>query len=112
MSIGGIENLAGIGGFRPLAPPVATTPAANPAAGAGAASGPSFGNLVLDGLQRLDGAQRTADGLAVQAANGTLENLHDYTIAATEAQVTTQVTVALRNKAVEAFTEIMRMQVG
>lgn len=108
MSIGGIESLAGVGGFTPLVPPTATSGSA----GTAGPSGPSFGNLVLDGLDRLDGAQRTADGLAVQAASGNLDNLHDYTIAATEAQVTTQVTVALRNKAVEAFTEIMRMQVG
>jgi flagellar hook-basal body complex protein FliE len=31
-------------------------------------------------------------------------------IASTEAQVTTELTVALRNKAVDAFNEIMRMQ--
>ncbi len=65
----------------------------------------------IDGLDRLDGVQRTADQLSVQAATGELQNIHDYTIAATQAAVTTQVTVAVRNKAVEAFTEIMRMQV-
>jgi flagellar hook-basal body complex protein FliE len=31
-------------------------------------------------------------------------------IASTQAQVTTELTVALRNKAVDAFNEIMRMQ--
>ncbi|WP_323792677.1 flagellar hook-basal body complex protein FliE [Nocardioides sp.] len=115
MSINGIESLgsfgaAGATGFTPLAPPQAS-PASGRTAGAGAASG-SFGDLVLDGLDRLDGVQQSADKLAVQAATGELQNIHDYTIAATQAQVSTQVTVALRNKAVEAFSEIMRMQVG
>lgn len=70
-----------------------------------------FGDLVLDGLDRLEGLTDKADNLSVQAATGKLENIHDYTIAASEAQVATQMTVALRNKAVEAFNEIMRMQV-
>ncbi len=107
MGVEGISSALSAAGFTPLAPA-----AAQPTTGTRAASGPAFGDLVLDGLDRLDGVQRTADQLAVQAATGDLQNLHDYTIAATEAQVTTQVTVALRNKAVEAFTEIMRMQVG
>ena len=81
-----------------------------------AVSGPTgpdteFGSLVLDGLDRLEGLTDKADGLAVQAATGKLENIHDYTIAASEASVASQLTVALRNRAVEAFTEIMRMQV-
>lgn len=70
-----------------------------------------FGSLVLDGLDRLEGLTDKADGLAVQAATGKLENIHDYTIAAGEAQVASQLTVALRNKGIEAFNEIMRMQV-
>ena len=108
--INGIESLGAAAGFTPLAPPQAS-PRVGGAGGAGAVGG-NFGDLVLDGLDRLDGVQKSADSLAVQAATGELANVHDYTIAATQAQVSTQVTVALRNKAVEAFTEIMRMQVG
>lgn len=109
MSVSGIEAA----GFTPyVAPQVATAaPAAPSAAGATAGTGSSFGDLVLDGLDRVDGVQKQSDSLALQAATGDLQNIHDYTIAATQAQVTTQVTVAIRNKAVEAFTEIMRMQV-
>lgn len=103
MSVSGIEGV----GFTPFTPPqIPTAPSFEIGAGA-----PDFGGMVLDGLDRLDGVQKTADQYAVQAATGDLSNLHDYTIAATQAAVTTQVTVAIRNKAVEAFTEIMRMQV-
>lgn len=115
MSVPAIEAIEGLGtlagtDFTPYVAP--SVPASSvTAAGAAPAAGPDFGSLVLDGLDRLDGVQRTADSLAVQAATGTLDNLHDYTIAASQAQVSTQVTVAVRNKAVEAFTEIMRMQV-
>jgi flagellar hook-basal body complex protein FliE len=106
MSVNGIEAI----GFTPLVAPVATPPAAAPAA----ASGPNadFGSMVLDGIERLEGLQDSADSLAVRAASGTLPNIHDYTLAATEAEVATKLTVAVRNKAIEAFTEIMRMQVG
>ena len=47
----------------------------------------------------------------MQAATGDLSAIHDYTLAATEAQVATQLTVAVRNKALDAFNEIMRMPV-
>jgi flagellar hook-basal body complex protein FliE len=73
-------------------------------------TGADFGSMVLDGIDRLEQVQQKSDSLAVQAATGDLQSIHDYTIAATEAQVTTQLTVAVRNKAVEAFNEIMRMQ--
>ena len=110
MSVSGIEA----GGFSPyVAPRVDPSGTAGGSAAARSASpaeGADFGNLVLEGIQRLDGVQRQSDGLAVQAATGDLQSIHDYTIAATQAAVTTQVTVAVRNKAVEAFTEIMRMQ--
>lgn len=87
--------------------PAGATPA--PTAAAGPDS--EFGSLVLDGIDRLEGLTDKADGLAVQAATGKLENIHDYTIAASEASVASQLTVTLRNRAVEAFNEIMRMQV-
>jgi flagellar hook-basal body complex protein FliE len=104
MSVSGIE---GIGGFTPLVAPTATPAPAGP-------TGPNqeFGSMVLDGIDRLEGIQDKADSLAVQAASGTLPNIHDYTLAAAEADVATKLTVAVRNKAIESFTEIMRMQVG
>lgn len=108
MSIGGIEGA----GFTPYVAPQVGTREVATTSRTGEGTGAAFGDMVLDGLQRLEGVQSKADHLAVQAATGDLANIHDYTIAATEAAVTTQLTVAVRNKAVEAFTEIMRMHVG
>lgn len=100
----------GAAGFTPYVAPTLPTPPAGPAGGVSGASG-DFGSMLLDGVDRLEGIQDKADQLAVQAATGDLSNIHDYTTAATEAAVSTKLTVAVRNKAIEAFNEIMRMQV-
>jgi flagellar hook-basal body complex protein FliE len=118
MSINGIEA---IGGFTPLTPVTLRTGGAEAAsgvkplvesAGVSGAGGAEFGDMLSQGLQNLEGLHDRADQLAVQAATGDLDNIHDYTLAATEAEVATKLTVAVRNKAIESFTEIMRMQVG
>jgi flagellar hook-basal body complex protein FliE len=78
---------------------------------AASASGSNFGDMVMRAIERLDTTQRTADAYAKQAATGTLARVEDYLQAATESQLMTQLTVAVRNKAVEAYQEIMRMAV-
>jgi flagellar hook-basal body complex protein FliE len=80
---------------------------ATPTAGAG----DDFGSWLGNALDTVSGSQARADDLAVQAATGDLDAIHDYTIASSEAQLLTQLTVEVRNRAVEAFNDIMRMQV-
>lgn len=70
-----------------------------------------FGKSITAALDELDRLHSQADGLATQAATGDLESVTDYLVAATEAQLATQVTAAVRNRAVEAFNDIMRMPV-
>ena len=110
MSVSGIEAIGGFTPSSPRTPPVARRRVSGPApTGAAADVRQPACSTASTGSR----ASRTrADKLAVQAATGDLDDIHDYTIAATEASVTTQLTVAVRNKAVEAFNEIMRMQVG
>ena len=95
------------GGFPDL--PGATDPTA--AAGAASGSAPSFGQVLGHAVDGLQAAQANADRLAVSAATGDLTNVHDYMIAATEASLDTELTVAVRNKAVDAFNQIMNMGV-
>jgi flagellar hook-basal body complex protein FliE len=99
MAIAPIGPMTGLAGIASAAPA--------PADATQRAPGSAFANA----LDNVEAAQDTADALAVQAATGDLTDIHNYTIAATEASVTTQLTVAVRDRAVEAFNEIMRMQI-
>ncbi len=96
----------------PLASPVVGPPRIDPPAGASGASpaGGSFAAALGAGLDQVQKAQTTADGLAVQAATGTLSDPSQYLIASTQASLATELTAAVRNKAVEAFNQIMAMQ--
>ncbi len=80
---------------------------------AGQVGGPSgdFGNVVTNALQGMQDTQDSANTLAVQAATGDLTDVHNYTIAATEAALQTEMTVAVRDRAVAAFNQIMAMQI-
>ncbi len=70
-----------------------------------------FASVLAASFDKLQGAQSTADSLATQAATGDLKDVHDYMIASTEASLATEMVVTIKNKAVEAFNEIMRMPV-
>ncbi len=107
MSVGGIESIlprTATASLSPLSGTEASTGTSGP-------SGPQFGQMLVKGLEGLESLQDKTDGLAVQAATGDLRDVHDYMIAAQEASVATEVVVTLKNKAVEAFTEIMRMPI-
>jgi flagellar hook-basal body complex protein FliE len=76
----------------------------------GGAGGSGFASALAGGLEHLQSTQTKADDLAVKASTGNLTDIHDYMIASTEASLSTQLTVAVRNKALDAFNEIMRLQ--
>jgi flagellar hook-basal body complex protein FliE len=98
-------------GWTGGAGPAGAIPPGDTAAAAGGAGTQSFGQAMTKALDSLQGAQAKADRLAVSASTGDLTNVHDYMIASTEASLATQLTVAVRNKAVDAFNQIMNMGV-
>lgn len=106
MAISAITSLPALASLQGALPSLPSTAATADTAGAA-----GFGDLVAGALENLNSLHATADDLAIQAATGDLSDVHEYTIAATEAELATQLTVAVRDKAVEAFNDIMRMQV-
>ncbi|MFD2091936.1 flagellar hook-basal body complex protein FliE [Blastococcus deserti] len=70
-----------------------------------------FAAVLAASFDKLQGTQAAADELAAQAATGDLKDVHDYMIARNEASLATEMVVTFKNKAVEAFNEIMRMPV-
>ena len=100
--LSGITGLSGVSGIDGV----------DGTAGAGAVKGPNenFAGLLSQGLENVQATQKKADDLAVQVADGTLKDPAQYTMAANEASLGLQLTLAVRNKALDAFQEIMRMQ--
>jgi len=105
--IGGISFPTAVAGLAGVTGTAATPDVAQ----ASAAGDNGFASVLVSSLEELQAKQSTSDGLAVQAATGDLRDVHDYMIAANEAKLATDMVVTIKNKAVEAFNEILRMPV-
>jgi flagellar hook-basal body complex protein FliE len=92
-------------GFNPIGPP-SVTPTTAPDSAAKA----DFGSKIASSVDQLEQAQKAADESSKLAATGDVASVEAHMAALTEAQLTTQLTVAVRDRAVESFNEIMRMQ--
>jgi flagellar hook-basal body complex protein FliE len=72
--------------------------------------GASFGQSITGAIDDLRQLQSTSNELSVAAVTGDLDDIHSAMIASARASVTLELVAAVRNKGVEAFNEIMRMQ--
>ena len=71
----------------------------------------SFGNLLSNALDKVNEMQLESQEYKKMLAVGEVDNLHDVTIAADKADTALQVVMAIRGKVVEAYKEIMRIQI-
>jgi len=72
---------------------------------------PGFGEMLAKGIESVTASQETASTLSGQLATGELTDIHEFTTAAAKASLGVSLTANVRNRAVEAYQEIMRMQV-
>lgn len=72
--------------------------------------GSAFGTSLTGAVDNVQQLQSTSNELTLQAITGDLDDIHSATIASSRAAVTLELVAAVRNKGVDAFNEIMRMQ--
>ena len=71
----------------------------------------SFKDAVKNALGEVNHLQSQADEMAMKLATGDLEDVHRAMIAMQKAKLALDLTIQVRNKVIEAYQEIMRMQV-
>lgn len=69
-----------------------------------------FGQQFKQTLEKVNTAQNTSDKLTNQLVTGEVKDVHEVMIASQKASLSLQLTVQVRNKVVEAYQEVMRMQ--
>ncbi|RSL33164.1 flagellar hook-basal body complex protein FliE [Salibacterium salarium] len=71
----------------------------------------SFKQALNEAITNVNDRQVESNEMTSKLASGEVENLHEVMVAAEKASVTLQTTVEVRNKALESYKQVMRMQV-
>jgi len=71
----------------------------------------NFDDFLKNALDEVNKLQKDSENYTKLLALGEVENIHDVTIAAEKANIALQMTLTIRNKVVDAYKEIMRMQI-
>ncbi|MCM3569593.1 flagellar hook-basal body complex protein FliE [Neobacillus mesonae] len=71
----------------------------------------SFANVLKGYLDNVDTTVKQSTDLSNKLAAGEIDNIHDVMIASQKAKTALELTVTVRDKAVEAYQEMMRMQI-
>lgn len=71
----------------------------------------TFGEFLQDALGSVNNLQNQSKQASLNLAAGKIQDIAEVTIAAEKASVALQLTMQVRNKVVESYQEVMRMQV-
>lgn len=101
-----IEAMQALGAHDEVAP-LQRTP---PATGQGPA-GVSFGARIAEGLGELNGQLLATQTDLQRLAAGEAQNLHEIMVRLEESRISLQLALQVRNRVLEAYQDVMRMQV-
>lgn len=94
--ISSVTGAAGVNGAQSTVPPRASE---------------GFANTITSALEAVSDAEFAADAIAEDIATGGDASVQELMTSMTKAQLSVDLLVQVRNKAVEAYQEIMRMQI-
>jgi len=103
LSPGMISGLTGAGGVDPAGNAGISRIQPNEAVG------PAFGEVLSGVFDQVNGAQMRADSMVEALALGEPVEIHQVMLALNEASNAMSMTMQVRNKALEAYQELMRM---
>ena len=72
---------------------------------------PTFGEYLVDSLKKVNALEHHAEERTAALAAGKVEDVSEVIVAAQKAEIAVQLTLHLRDRAMSAYQEIMRMQV-
>lgn len=72
---------------------------------------PSFRETLKSALAKVNDLQINSDNAMEKYVTGESDNLHELMISIEEAKIALQFTIEVRNRIIEAYQEIIRMQV-
>jgi flagellar hook-basal body complex protein FliE len=80
-------------------------------AGQTKSAGTDFSSMLKDSLKTVNESLVESEKMATDLATGKSSNIHETMLAATKAELGFNMMVQLRNKAIDAYQEVLRMQV-
>jgi flagellar hook-basal body complex protein FliE len=89
---------------RGIEPGAAAAPAAGPAAG-------GFGEILKEAVRKVEEYQKAADASVERFLKGEEEDLHRVAMVTQQAEVAFEMFLQVKNKVLQAYQEVMRMQV-
>ena len=73
--------------------------------------GPSFAKALSESIEQVNTLQQEADQAIEKLSTGESNNVHGAMLAVGKADLAFRMTMQVRNKIVEAYQEVMRMQI-
>ena len=74
-------------------------------------AGSSFGSIIKDTISQTVAAEQQSEQAIEGLATGQARNLHEVMISVEKADISLKMLVQFRNKALQAYEEMMRMQI-